>query len=165
MLQQKDRLWQHTKFHPNQLRNLQEKNIKWFAWGLLLCFCVCVCVCACVCEHACMCVCTYVCVYLLLSHITVTLDEGQSHSNWYQNVDVNDLYHQTKSEKSQFVLVDVQTQANIDLGGRGWKHQSRLLSLDYWLDQMKRLIRQDENSITFHNSTSLNSMPNSVQVN
>ena len=33
------------------------------------------------------------------SQTTVTLNEGQGHANWYQNVEFSGLYHHHKFEK------------------------------------------------------------------
>ena len=48
---------------------------------------------------------------LLLVHNTVILNEGQGHSNQYQNVEFSILYHHTHLEQNWFV--NVQTQANV----------------------------------------------------
>ena len=36
---------------------------------------------------------------LFISNTTVTLNEGQDNPHWYQNVELNDLYHHAKFEK------------------------------------------------------------------
>ena len=43
-----NRVWQQTKFHPNQQLNLQEYGHNNFVL-VCLCLCLCVCVCVCVC--------------------------------------------------------------------------------------------------------------------
>ena len=47
----------------------------------------------------------------LISHTTVTLNEGQGNQNWYQNVELSSLYHYTKFERN--LSIDVWIQANV----------------------------------------------------
>ena len=65
----------------------------------------------------------------------VTLNEGQCHPNWYQNVEFGGLYHQTKCKRNQ--SVNVWIQANVKVFFLWWNHVSSVFSLAYWLDKIK----------------------------
>ena len=45
------------------------------------------------------------------SHATLTFNEGQGHSNWYQNIEFTSFYLHTKFERNWSVIV--QMDANI----------------------------------------------------
>ena len=72
----------------------------------------------------------------LISHITVTLNEGQCHPKWYQNVKLRGLYHHTKFERNW--SVNLWIQANINSFWQG-NHTSRIFSPEYWIDKIKRV--------------------------
>ena len=59
-------------------------------------------------------------------HTTVTLNEGQGHPNWYQNVQLTSLYHQIKFKRNR--SVNVWIQANIKRN-----HINKVLSFEYWM--------------------------------
>ena len=85
--------------------------------------------------------------------ITVTLNEGQGHLNWYQNVELSGLYHHTYFERNR--LANVWIQANINFFKTNLYKQGPLpWKLNDW-DQMR---------MRFIIPTSLNSRPNSNQI-
>ena len=53
----------------------------------------------------------------LISYTIVTLNEGQGHPNWYQNVELSDIYHHTKFERNG--SMNVWLQANVKIWGGG----------------------------------------------
>ena len=53
----------------------------------------------------------------------MTLNEGQSHPNWYENVELSGLYHHTKFERNQ--SVNVWKQANMKVFFKKWDNKSR----------------------------------------
>ena len=48
-----------------------------------------------------------------LSHLTVTVNKDQSNLNWYQTIQLGDLYHHTKLESNQSINVKMQANVNI----------------------------------------------------
>ena len=40
-----------------------------------------------------------------ISQTVVAFNEGQGHPNWYQNVELSDLYHHTKLERNKSINV------------------------------------------------------------
>ena len=50
-------------------------------------------------------------IEVLLPHITVTLNEGQGLTNWYQTTQFSSVYHHTKFERNQSVNIRMQGNA------------------------------------------------------
>ena len=75
----------------------------------------------------------------LICNTSVTLNEGQGHSNSYQTVECSGVYRHTTFERNR--LANIRTQSNVVLcvclfvSKRN--HISRVLSLEYWLRETK----------------------------
>ena len=52
----------------------------------------------------------------LISHTTVTLNEGQGHPNAYRNVELSDFYHHTRFEINRSVNVWIQANVKVCVG-------------------------------------------------
>ena len=104
----------------------------------------------------------------LISHPAMTLDDGQDHSNWYQNVKFivssfcqvwkkllcicSNTSHLTMYERNQFV--NVRTQANVTVFL--WNH------IHSWLPWI--LTELDRMNMMYIRLLSLNSIVNSIQI-
>ena len=85
-----------------------------------------------------------------ISHTTVTLNDGQGHTNWYQNAEPSSLYHHTKFQRYRSVNVSIP--ANVKA------FSNDLSSYLLWV-----LNRQDKMNMRFIRPTNLNSRSNSIQ--
>ena len=80
---------------------------------------------------------------------TVTLNEGQGHSNWYQTIECNDVYHHTNCERNR---------------SRNSQMQAYLIR-SFQSDSLPYTgIIRDKMNMRFTKPSSLNGIPNSIQI-
>ena len=90
-------------------------------------------------------------IFFIISYTPVTLNEGQGHTHWYQNIELSGLHHHTKFERNGYLNVWIQTNVK---GFFFLNHTSRVLSLEYWTDEIKWVWSSSHQWVSTVNQTS-----------
>ena len=97
---------------------------------------------------------------LLISHKTVTLNEGKDHQEWYPNVELTDLHYHTTFQRELVRKCRNTSQCEISFKQNPI---SRVFSLEYWMDDWRWLWGSSHQQVSLVYQIPIKSIENFVR--